>query len=113
MGSASEDEFELARQRGSRARWRPRPEAEFGENLRDLVGCVGDLHESHGAATARAGHDVGGEHPLQQPRPWVPRRGLGFDVVWRLGQRFGLEYELQLDGLGLLGCGACVNLAID
>lgn len=32
--SASEHEFELARQQGSRARWRPRPEAELGENLR-------------------------------------------------------------------------------
>jgi hypothetical protein len=60
------------------AGWRTSPvRRDVAPNLawsaRRKHGCVGDLHQAHRTAATRAGHDVGREHPLLQPRPWVSR----------------------------------------
>ncbi len=100
--SCGEVEVELPWYSGPRARWRPRPEADVGEDPRDVVSRVGDFDEAHPPAATRAGHHVDGEDTLQQVRPGVPRAGrrCGLEHDWH---RLAVERQSQLHWLGLLG----------
>jgi len=47
-----------------------------GERLGDLLARGREVHQAHAARTLRAHRHVDGEHPGQQPRPWVSGRPL-------------------------------------
>jgi hypothetical protein len=63
--SRGEVERELASWGWPRPRRRTGTEPQFGEHPGDVVGLVGELHQSHRTPAARAGHDVDREHALQ------------------------------------------------